>query len=92
MIVVSSFVLCAALTVVGPSPFCTFSAHDCGIAFVLSIFVRIASSMLYIVCCISWYTGEGWVYAEQPHNFHQPQAAGSVSGRGGWVFKHVGAL
>ena len=35
---------------------------------------------------------EGWVYAEQPHNFHQPQAEGSVSGRGGWVFKHVGAL
>ena len=31
-------------------------------------------------------------YAEQPQNFHQPQAAGSVSGRGGWVFKHVGAL
>ena len=36
--------------------------------------------------------GEGWVYAEQPQNVHQPQAAGSVSGRGGWVFKHVGAL
>ena len=31
MIVVSSFVLCAALTTVGPRKFLTFSAHDCGI-------------------------------------------------------------